>query len=300
MQIHFNKTIKYLLLIVAIITNSFAYDAFITPQNLKTSIEDKKLIIIDVGSYSDYKTSHIKNAIYFDISELIARENNPYMLMDKTDIVQTKLKDLGINTSSNIVIYSHNTKTGNLNSSYLAFILTYNGVHNISILDGGYMGWIFQNELLISTKKFYPRSEGNFTFNENQKILANLQDIEQNNSKITIMDARTPQEYYGVEKSKGIDGIGHIPHAKSSFYKYSFLKDSTIRDDKELDAIYIDGFNLSKNSNITVYGNSIYDGSMLWYILYQKMGFKHTKLYGASLLEWGNKSSLPMQRFKWE
>jgi len=224
MQIVFNIMIKYFLILTTIIINSFAYDAFITPHNLKASIDDKKSIIVDVGSYSEYKTSHIKNAIYFDVSKLIARENNPYMLMDKIDIVQNKLEDLGINTDSNIIIYSHNTKKGNLSASYLAFILIYNGFNHISILDGGYMAWVFQNELFISTKKFSPQDDGNFTFYENKSILVDAKFLQQNTQNTTLMDSRSPQQYYGVEKSKDIDGIGHIPHAKNSFYKYSFLK----------------------------------------------------------------------------
>ena len=291
---------KYFLILIIVTLNSFAYDPFIKPYKLKASLDEDNLIIIDVGSYSSYKKSHIQNAIHFDISKLIAKEDNPYMLMDSTQRVQDKLQDLGINTTSHVVIYSHNTKNGTLSSSYLAFILIYNGFENISILDGGYMAWVFQNELLISSEKKAPKNEGNFTFKENQNILANLEYVKQNRFNTTILDARSPQEYYGISKSKGIDGIGHIPHAKSSFYKYSFLQDETIREDKELYEIYFNGYDLNKNSEIIVYGNTIYDGSMLWYILYQKMGFKNTKLYGASLLEWGNNPTANMQRFKWE
>jgi len=291
---------RYLLILIFTLLNSFAFDAFIEPKELKTSINDENLIIIDVGSYSSYKKSHIDKAIHLDISKFIARENNPYMLTDTTDRVQYILQDLGINKSSNVIIYSHNTEKGILDSSYLAFILISNGFENVSILDGGYMAWVFQNQLLISSEKFSTKDDGNFIFKENQNILVNLEYVKQNLQNATLLDSRTPQEYYGIEKSQDIDGVGHIPHAKSSFYRYSFLKDETIRSDKELDEIYLDGYNLAQDSEVIVYGNSVYDASMLWYILYQKMGFKNTKLYGASLLEWGNNPALPMQRFKWE
>ncbi len=291
---------KYILILVIIALNSFSYDAFITSKKLKNSINDKNLIIIDVGDYSLYKTSHINNAIHVDVSKFLAIENNPFMLMDSIDKVQNRLHNLGISENSDIIIYSHNTQKGVLNSSYLAFILIYNGFENVSILDGGYMSWIFQNELLISTQKFSAKDDGDFPFKENKNILINLDYIKRNRLYLTLLDARSPQEYYGVTKSRNIEGVGHIPHAKNSFYKYSFLKDETIRNNKELDEIYIDGYGLTKNNEIIVYGNSVYDASMLWYILYQKMGFKNTKLYGGSLLEWGNNSAMPMQRFKWE
>jgi thiosulfate/3-mercaptopyruvate sulfurtransferase len=291
---------RYFFILIFISLNIFALDAFIQPKQLKNIINDQNLIIIDVDSYSLYKKSHINKAIHFDMSTLLAIEENPYMLLKPKDEVQNRFQDLGINDDSKVIIYSHNTKKGFLDASYLAFTLIYNGFENVSILDGGYMGWVFQNELLISSEKFSPKDDGNFIFKENKNIFIDLQYLKQQMQNTIILDSRTPQEYFGIEKSKNIAGIGHIPHAKSSFYRYSFLKDETIREDKELNEIYIDGYTLRETDEIIVYGNSIYDASMLWYILYKKMGFKNTKLYGASLLEWGNKPTLPMQRFKWE
>jgi len=292
--------IKYILIFIFITFNVFGFDAFINPNELRANIEDKNLIIIDVDSYALYKKSHIKHAIYFDIQKLIPREENPYMLLDSAQNVQSTLKGLGINTNSKVVLYAHNTTQGTLNSSYLAFALIYNGFENVTILNGGYMAWVFQNDLLISSEKFSPEDDGNFTFKANPNLLVDLEYLKQNPQNATILDARPIKQYYGIEKTNKIDGIGHIPHAKSAFYKYSFLSDETIRKDDELNEIYIDGDNLSQESNIITYGNSVYDASMLWYILYQKMGFKHTKLYGASLKEWGNNHAMPMQRFKWE
>jgi len=291
---------KYIFVFVLIAINCFAFDAFIKPEKLKSIINNNNLIIVDVDSYALYKKSHIKNAIYFDLKKIIPKKENPYMLFASTKTVQKYLRDLGINTDSDIVIYSHNTTQGILNSSYLAFVLIYNGVKNVSILDGGYLSWVFQNELLSSSIAGYAHARGNFVFKENQSFLINIEDVEQNLEDMTIMDSRSPGEYYGVTKSRGINDIGHIPHAKSSFYKYIFLSDDTIRSDEELKQIYIDGFGLDKNSKIIVYGNCIFDASALWYVLYQKMGFKNTKLYGASLKEWGNNPAMSMQKFKWE
>ena len=300
MRVIFNTMIKYFLILTLIALNSFAFDAFIKPSELKDALNDKNIIILDVSDHATYRVSHINHAINFDISTLIPKEENPYMLMDKAQNVQAKLKDLGINTNSNVIIYSHNREKGILDSSYLAFILIYNGFENVSILDGGYMAWIFQNELLISTQKFTPEDDGNFEFHQNKNLLVDMNYVEQNPANALIFDARTTAEYYGVSKSKKIIGIGHIPHAKSNFYKYNFLADGSIRDDEELSEIYLDGYDISKANEMIVYGNNIYDASMLWYIIYQKMGFKNTKLYGASLLEWGNNTKLPMKRFKWE
>ncbi len=87
---------------------------------------------------------------------------------------------------------------------------------------------------------------------------------------------------------------------KVASIKTNFLRDSTLRDDKELNEIFLYGHGLKSNDEIIVYADDAVTASMEFYILYKHMGFKNTKLYEASLLEWGNTLDLPMTRFKWE
>ncbi len=290
---------KYLLILAISFFNLTASDAFITPSELKKSLEDKNLIMIDVAESSIYKISHIKGAINADISKFINKENL-FSLMNPAEIIQNELKALGINSNSKIVIYSHNTKIGILNSSYLAFILIYSGFENISLLNGGYMAWIFENELLTSSLTPDAKEYGDFIIKINPNILASCEMVQDNLASITMLDARSPQKYYGVERSDRVAALGHISYAKSSFYMNKFLRDSSLREQKELDKIYINGYGLNSSDEIIVYSDSALGASMEFYILYKEMGFKNTKIYEASLLEWGNSLGLPMTRFKWE
>jgi thiosulfate/3-mercaptopyruvate sulfurtransferase len=220
--------------------------------------------------------------------------------MNSQEIIQSELKKLGINNNSKVVIYSHNTKKGLLDSSYMAFILLYSGFENLTLLDGGYMAWVFENELLTSKHMPKKKDDGNFTLNINKNILASLDYINDNLTSIPILDARSPQEYYGVERSQKIAKSGHISNAKSSFYADKFLTDTTLREQNELNDIYISGHGLEKSAEVIIYSNNVFSASMEFYILYKHMGFKNAKIYEASLLEWGNSLDLPMTRFKWE
>ncbi len=276
-----------------------ASNAFITPNELQKSLNDTNLIIIDVSSYDKYKQSHIKNAIHSDVTKFIDKES-PYSLMVPSKIIQEELKELGINSDSKVVIYSHNTKDGILKSSYLAFMLIYSGFENLTILDGGYMAWVFENELF--TSKIIPKTkeDGNIVVDINKNIIASMKYIQNNLAIISVLDTRSTELYYGLKRSKGINAVGHIPYAKSSFYKDKFLKDGTIREQSQLDEIFIYGHELKISDEVIVYSDSALDASMEFYILYKHMGFKNAKLYEASLLEWGNKPDKVMRRFKWE
>ena len=64
---------KYILLLIYLTFNAFAYDAFISPKKLHTSLNNNNLIILDVSSYSSYKKSHITGAIHLDINNFTDR-----------------------------------------------------------------------------------------------------------------------------------------------------------------------------------------------------------------------------------
>ncbi|MBU0721772.1 thiosulfate sulfurtransferase [bacterium] len=282
---------KHISLLLLLFVYAFSYDAFIKPQELKTLLQNKELIILDVGSRESYKKSHIQNAVHVDVSKFSNKS---------TYSLQSSLRKLGINFDSHIVLYSHNTQKGFLNSSYFAYLCMSHGFENISILDGGYMAWLFENELLTSNIPSFAKKYGNVELKKNSSFFVDSDYLQSALGKVSILDSRSPRHYYGVEKSDSIKAVGHIPHAKSSFYKDKFFTDETLKPTSQLHEIFISGHGLQSDDEIIVYGADIFDASMNWYILYKYMGFKNTKIYEASFFEWGNNSGLPVTRYKWE
>lgn len=289
---------KYILLLAIAILNIHALDAFITPSELKKSMKDSNLIIIDVEDKSIYKKNHIAGAINADTRKFCANKKDYSALVSK-EKVQKELAKLGINSNSTVVIYSHNSEKGFLNSSFLAFVLIHSGFENVSILDGGYMAWVFQNELLTSTKTSSAAQDGNISV-KYRDTFVNLEYVDERVGKVAILDSRSSEHYYGIKRSKGVESIGHIPTASSSYYKDKFLTDMTLREQKELDEMYIDGHGLNKDSEVIIYGDTIFSASMNWYILYKHMGFTNLKIYEGSMLEWGNSDEVSTLKYKWE
>lgn len=289
--------VRYLLLLSLTLFNLLASDAFITPAELKASLGDKNLILLDVSQKEIYNISHIEGAIHADVAEFIDKQKSLYPALVPDESLQKSLRDLGINNDSRVVIYSHNSQKDIFNSSYLAFVLLYSGVESVSILNGGYMAWVFENDLLVSSLK--PDIEdGTIRVLPKRDLIARATDLQGPSAK--ILDARSYDDYYGVTRSDGVARVGHIKGAKSSYFATKFLKDNSLRDRSELEEIYIAGHELNSSDEIIVYAKDALSASMEFFILYQYMGFKNTKLYEASLLEWGNDQNLPMVRFKWE
>jgi len=279
---------KKILLSTLLFFNLSAYSAFVTPNELADSMSsNNKLIILDVSQREIYKLSHIKHAIHVDTKKIYSKE------------LQDELRELGINTDSTVVIYSRNTKNSILNSSYLAFTLIRNGFENVSLLDGGYMAWVFEHMLKTSSKQFYAPQRGNITLNDSN-LTVGKEFMQKSLLNIKILDARTANEYYGLIKSQNIQALGHIPTAQSSYYENKFLSDNRLRDTGEIEEIYIKGYELKKDKTTVVYANTMLEASMEWFILYKYLNLKNTKIYEGSFIEWGNDSNLTTTRFKWE
>lgn len=289
---------KYLFILLIGFLNLFAFDSFITPCSLHDSFKEKNLIILDADSKALYDKSHISGSIHVEISKFI-KSLDSKMIMASPQEVQKQFETLGINKDSNVVIYSHNTKSGLGNSTYLALIFISHGFKSVSILDGGYMAWTFEFPLLCETKKSIAINNGNFIINKDPNILVDNTYVKNSIGKIKILDSRDSKYYYGTDRSNNISSLGHIPSSQNSYYMDKFLTDGTIRYDDDLNEIFIAGHELKVDEEVIIYGDSIIDASINWYILYHTMGFKNSKIYEGSLIEWGNED-LPMVKFKWE
>lgn len=243
---------KYILISLLLAFNAIAYDAFITPLELKNSLKSSNLILLDVSSLSSYKESHIDGALHADISKFIKSEH-ARMALGFSQRVQKELIKLGINENSDVVIYSRNQKADQLNSSYLAFILIQHGFENVTILNGGYMAWVFKYHDLVSEDKSEASKKGTFEIKYNPSLLLG-------------------GEYKTEESQKLI----------SFEYKELFFDDLTLRSDLELRESFIDKLDLKSDKEIVVFGDTIFSASMNWYILYKKFGFKNTKIYDGT------------------
>lgn len=287
---------KYILFYLLLAINTYAYDAFISATQLKDNIKNPKLVILDVNSAQSYSTSHIDGALHVDISKFIDSKKDIATILSSI-WTQRRLTNLGIQKDSHVVIYARSQEQ--LNASYFALILIASGFENVSILDGGYMNWTFKYNRLVSAQSSFSKSDNSYNISINKNIFVDTKYLEDNLLKIQIIDSRDTPYYFGTKKLLTSKNFGHIPSAKSSFYKDKFLDDLTLRSNEELEDIFILGLELDTQKEIVVYGESIFDASMNWYILYKKLGFTNAKIYEDSFKEW-DKKGLQTNSFKWE
>ena len=287
----------FFILLLASLT-LYAQDAFINSDQLNKVLNNKNLIVLDTADIKAFNKGHIPHAQQVEISSFRHWVDDTYLLMNSPQEIQTVARHLGINKNSYVVLYGHNKGKELLKTSYIALALIVNGFSNVSIYNGGYGEWEYTFEDStdkISTAINYPQ-EGDFTSQFNPNILVDLKYVRAHIAKVPMIEARPKAFFTGERKSNGVRRLGHISGASSSFWRDKFNLDDSLKSDKKINSIFVGLNKLNPNKELIAYCTGGLEASMNWYILTQHLGYKDVKLYDASMKEWGNLDSTPMQK----
>lgn len=285
-------------LLLSLAISSYAAPAFISADALNTLMQEKEIVLVDVGTKEDFAEEHIPGAVNTTISSW-RKPVGKHQLMRSPEKIQTVMQELGINKDSQVVIYGHNKAKEALKSSYIALAMLVHGLKDVSILDGAYEEWTDDEARAVSTK-LPIRIMGNFTVTKNPNVVVDLEYVRKHINKVPMLEARPAVFYYGSLRSQGVKRIGHIPKAMSSFWKDKFEIDGTLKGDDVLKEIFIDGYNLNPDKEVLLYCTGGLEASMNWFILSQHLKFTNAKIYDGSLREWANRDDTPLVRYKWE
>jgi len=240
---------------------------------------------------SNYELGHIPGAGFIDIpSELSDKLSSlPLMLPEEKQFVEVMSKH-GISDDAQVVLYSSSEPIW---AARVWWMLHEFGFNNAAILNGGWSSWVAEKRPVSIKSTKYEYSQFNVrarrgAFVSKEDVLAAI-----DNNKVCIINALPSQVFEGSSEvffgRRGrITGSVNIP--------FQALHDPDTKRYLAVEELQnkFDEIAVSDVEHIITYCGGGVAAANNAFVL-AMLGFKNVSVYDASMLEWGNDESLPME-----
>ncbi len=230
---------------------------FITPQKLHSMLGDPKLVLLDGNNPKVYGKGHIPGAVHVGFhffSKTVGRPGDPgWGTSLPIEELGPKLRELGINDDSIVVLYSDMFKGPGADGRNF-WQLRMAGMKNVKLLYGGLplyssLGY----ELTREVTKPSPSDEGILTLHEyDRSWYATMDQVHESLGVELLIDTRTKKEFDGSTNAGEPRG-GHIAGAKWMLWLDILNKDGSPRSPEQIKSIMKDRFALTPQDSFTVY-----------------------------------------------
>ena len=257
---------------------------FISAQELVKIYKDDSVLILDARSYKDYSKAHIPGAVSLDLFSFHWVDTSQKGLTSFGEHMRKILSYAGVDENKKIIFYDN---TSGMLAARGVWMCLYFSHPDVQMLDGGMSKWTEENLTTETESTIYKPS--NLTTPIDPSIIIGFEELNENIGNVTIIDARSSDEYNGTtpRAARG----GHIPTAKNIDWNKNLDDSGKLKSDEQLESIY----SMDKETQIVTYCQGAYRAANS-YLSLKKIGFKNVKVYLGSWGEWGNDLNLPIEK----
>lgn len=265
----------------------------VTTEWLGKHLNDKSLVLLQVGDKKEYETAHIPGAQYIQTSDISTPRGKGLILeLPPVDQLKATFEKFGVSDDSRIVVYF--SKDWVTPTSRVYFTLDYLGLGDrTSILDGGLPAWVAEKRPVTAEVK--GPTPGHLTPRTNPKLVVDVAWVSANVNKpgVAILDARDAKFYSG-ESAGSMPRAGHIPSAKS--IPFGTLVEDANNKFKSPAALRLifDNAGVKQNDSVATYCHIGQQASLLYFVA-RYLGYD-AHLYDGSFEEWSNRKDLPVEK----
>jgi len=236
----------------------------------------------------EFRAGHVPGAVYVDLDHQLAGHGEPTdgrHPLPTVAALQAAARSWGIDDDSTVVVYDDQ---GNLAAARAWWLLTYAGVADVRVLDGGLQAWTGSDRPL-ETGDAAPEA-GSVTLSYGHLPVVDVDDVLNAAATGSLLDARAPERYRG--ETEPVDPVaGHIPGAINTPTGQNLADDGRFLDPATLRSRFI-AAGVEPDRPVTTYcGSGVTAAHNI--VALTIAGFEPA-LYPGSWSQWSNQPERPV------
>jgi thiosulfate/3-mercaptopyruvate sulfurtransferase len=269
--------------------------ALVSTEQLAEWQRGGRISLIDVRSdVFTYLKGHLPGAAYVNTETLRATDRGVPAQLLPAKAYADLFSRLGLTFDRPVVIYSAG-ETGNIDATFLAWLLAGFGHPRVYVLNGGYFKWELEHRPVV---QLYPRIDAvAFPPGPFLPERASLGDVRRAiaTQEAVLVDARPPAQYAGEAGAQM--RRGHIPGAINHYWQDDLTQvgfGHVWKGADELRKSYA-AQGITPDRNIIAYCNSTTEASHVHFTLRYLLGYPRVRIYVGSWTEWAERAELPIE-----
>lgn len=268
--------------------------AFVSSGWLVANLDSPRLVLLDIRAVDQYKNGHIPGALSSPFTEWVAQKEDLLLELPSDEAIRDLLRKLGLSVDSLVVVVNKtDTEWNRADATRVAWTCISAGIRNTSVLDGGFNRWL-KLRMPVTTEASVPAPS---VFNRpiDRSSLIQKEELMQKLQTSIIVDARTPEDYFGITAESG-----HIPGARNLPAPWIYGDDGTLRSEADLQAMANAVVGEPSAREIIAYCQVGGFASTAWFLFTQILGYQHVRVYDGSFQQWLQDPEAPVTKFQWD
>ncbi len=286
--------------ILVLTSQTLAAEPLVDAEWVGTNLQQPGILFLDVRDKWEFENAHIPGAVQTDYSGKKGwrvSKGSVTGMLPGTGYLQALIGALGIDNQTHVVVVAGGHGAGDMAKAtriYWTFkVLSHD---QVSILDGGMAGYLANraNPLAKGESKPQPKT---FKARINVKFLDSTEDVKRALTiGMPLIDNRSNDQFLGINKSSSTKRPGTLPGAKSVPGAWLIKNGGgAFRDASTISQLY-EMAGAPTEGPVINFCNTGHWASLGWFVSYEILGNKQTRLYDGSLAEWTADPANPVER----